>query len=85
MSVNEDAVQASSDSFWEIGKYSRTVKRCDNGYKLCDSLRQLIEQRSEIEKSYAKQLTQWAKKWHEFLDKGKSFLALIYIFIAGSK
>ncbi|KAK7480395.1 hypothetical protein BaRGS_00028314 [Batillaria attramentaria] len=53
MSVNDDLIQASSDSFWEVGKYMRTVKRCDNGYKLCDHLRQLIEQRADIEKKYA--------------------------------
>ncbi|KAK3103052.1 hypothetical protein FSP39_016086 [Pinctada imbricata] len=73
MSVNDDIIQPSSDSFWEIGKYMRTVKRIDNGYKLCDSLRSLIDQRSEIEKSYAKQLTTWSKKWNDFLDKGPEY------------
>jgi hypothetical protein len=47
MSIH-DELTATSDSFWEIGKYSRTVKRSDNGYKLCDNLRQLIEQRAVI-------------------------------------
>lgn len=70
MSLNEELVQATNDSFWEIGKYSRTVKRIDNGKALCDNLRQLIQQRSEIETSYAKNLTNWSKKWNEFLDKG---------------
>lgn len=70
MSLNEELVQATNDSFWEIGKYSRTVKRIDNGKALCDSLRQLIQQRSEIETSYAKNLSSWSKKWNEFLDKG---------------
>lgn len=72
MSINngEDSVQASSESFWEVGKYMRTVNRIDNGYKLCSSLKQLITSRAEIEKSYAKQLTQWTKKWNDFLDKG---------------
>lgn len=73
MSVNDDMIQASSDSFWEVGKYLRTVKRADNGYKLCDSLRQLIESRSEIEKKYASTLTAWTKKWNEFLDKGPEY------------
>lgn len=70
MSLNEELVQATNDSFWEIGKYSRTVKRIDNGKALCDNLRQLIQQRSEIETSYAKNLTNWSKKWNEFLEKG---------------
>ena len=70
MSVVDDLLQPSSDSFWEIGKYMRTVKRCDNGNKLCDQLRRLIEERNRIEKSYASSLSTWAKSWHEFLDKG---------------
>lgn len=73
MSLNEELVQATNDSFWEIGKYSRTVKRIDNGKALCDSLRQLIQQRSEIETSYAKNLSSWSKKWNEFLDKGNEY------------
>ncbi|KAK7098885.1 protein kinase C and casein kinase substrate in neurons protein 1-like isoform X2 [Littorina saxatilis] len=73
MSVNDDIMQGSSDSFWEVGKYMRTVKRCDNGYKLCDHLRQLIESRSEIEKKYASMLSAWSKKWNEFLDKGPEY------------
>lgn len=72
MSINngEDQVQASSDSFWEVGKYARTVNRIDNGYKLCSSLKQLITSRADIERGYAKQLSQWSKKWNDFLDKG---------------
>ena len=77
MSIH-DELTATIDSFWEIGKYSRTVKRSDNGYKLCDNLRQLIEQRAEIEKGYSKSLLAWTKKWNEFLDKG--MLLYMYIF-----
>ncbi|XP_067654884.1 protein kinase C and casein kinase substrate in neurons protein 2-like isoform X1 [Haliotis asinina] len=73
MSVTEEVVMPTSDSFWELGKFMKTVKRCDNGYKLCDSLRQLVEQRSEIEKKYAKDLVQWAKKWNNFLDNGAEY------------
>ncbi|XP_053384977.1 protein kinase C and casein kinase substrate in neurons protein 2-like isoform X6 [Mercenaria mercenaria] len=75
MSINngDEPVQASSDSFWEVGKYARTVTRIDNGYKLCSSLKQLITSRAEIEKAYAKQLSQWSKKWNDFLDKGPEY------------
>jgi hypothetical protein len=68
MSV-DDGMQAGSDSFWELGKYMRTVKRCDNGYQLGTHLRKLIEERSEIEKKYAALLQEWNKKWNTFLDK----------------
>jgi len=76
MSINnggDDGVQASSDSFWEVGKYMRTVSRIENGNKLCTQLKQLINSRAEIERSYAKQLTGWSKKWNEFLDKGPEY------------
>ncbi|XP_005102566.1 protein kinase C and casein kinase substrate in neurons protein 2 isoform X2 [Aplysia californica] len=73
MSVNDDAVMSGSDSFWEVGKYMRTVKRCDNGYQLCNHLKRLIEERSEIEKKYSAVLSEWAKKWNNFLDKGPEY------------
>ncbi|XP_069133499.1 protein kinase C and casein kinase substrate in neurons protein 1-like isoform X2 [Argopecten irradians] len=73
MTNYEESIQPTSESFWEVGKYQRSVKRVDNGYKLCDSLRSLIESRSEIEKNYAKQLTQWSKRWNEYLDKGPEY------------
>ncbi|XP_052269071.1 protein kinase C and casein kinase substrate in neurons protein 1-like isoform X2 [Dreissena polymorpha] len=75
MSINngEDVIQATSESFWEVGKFVRTVKRVDNGYSLCSSLKQLINTRAEIERSYSKQLTSWSKKWNEFLDKGTEY------------
>ncbi|BFZ05187.1 hypothetical protein BsWGS_08226 [Bradybaena similaris] len=68
MSV-DDGMQVGSDSFWEVGKYMRAVKRCDSGYQLCNHLRKLIEDRSEIEKKYAALLQEWCKKWNTFLDK----------------
>lgn len=74
MSLNngDDVVQASNESFWEVGRFMRTVKRVDNGHMLCAQLKALISARAEIEKAYAKQLTTWTRKWNEFLDKGKN-------------
>lgn len=77
MSINDDLIQPTSDSFWEVGNYKLAVKRVDSGYKLCDSLKSLIDGRNEIEKNYAKQLQSWAKKWNDFLDKGMSLLSYI--------
>ncbi|XP_059178901.1 protein kinase C and casein kinase substrate in neurons protein 1-like isoform X3 [Physella acuta] len=73
MSVNDDGQMSSTDSFWEVGKYMRTVKRCDNGYQLCNHMKKLIEERSEIEKKYSAMLSEWAKKWNNFLDKGPEY------------
>ena len=72
MSLNDEQILASSESFWEVGKFMRAVTRIDNGHSLCTSLRQLIKDRAEIEKSYAKQLSGWTKKWNDMLDKGKA-------------
>ncbi|XP_041366171.1 protein kinase C and casein kinase substrate in neurons protein 2-like isoform X2 [Gigantopelta aegis] len=73
MSVHDEFDTPSSDSFWEPGKFMKTVKRHENGYKLCDQLRSLVESRSEIEKNYAKSLSNWSKKWNDFLDKGPEY------------
>ena len=70
MSLNDEQILATTESFWEVGKFMRAVNRIDSGHSLCSSLRQLINSRAEIEKNYAKQLAQWNKKWNETLDKG---------------
>lgn len=64
---------ASSDSFWEPGNYKRTTKRIDDGFRLCTELLQLIQERSDIEKGYAKSLKTWSKKWHELIEKGPEY------------
>jgi hypothetical protein len=68
-----DFVEPSSDSFWEIGQYKRTVKRCEDGYKLCTDLMQMIAERADIEKAYAKNLKGWSKKWNEYLQKASEY------------
>lgn len=62
-----------SDSFWEPGNYKRTTKRTEDGFKLCNDLVQLIQERSEIEKNYAKSLKCWAKKWNELIERGPEY------------
>ena len=62
-----------SDSFWEPGNYKRTVKRAEDGFKLSNDLIQLIVERAEMEKVYAKNLKTWGKKWSELIDKGPEY------------
>jgi len=69
---DENLLIASSDSFWEPGNYKRTTKRIEDGYKLCNDLIALIQERADIEKSYAKSLKSWSKKWNELIEKGRS-------------
>lgn len=64
---------ASSDSFWEPNNYKRTTKRIEDGYKLCNDLITLIQERADIEKAYAKSLKGFAKKWNDLIEKGPEY------------
>ncbi|XP_076327045.1 protein kinase C and casein kinase substrate in neurons protein 1-like isoform X2 [Tachypleus tridentatus] len=64
---------ASSDSFWEPGNYKRTTKRTEDGFRLSNELIQLIQERSELEKNYGKNLRTWAKKWNDIIEKGPEY------------
>lgn len=69
-------VEASSDSFWDIGNYQRVVKRIDNGSRLCSDLAKMAQERAEIEAKYARGLKQWAKKWEDVISKGFEYGSL---------
>ncbi|XP_043480389.1 protein kinase C and casein kinase substrate in neurons protein 1 isoform X2 [Leptopilina heterotoma] len=70
---DDNMLIASTDSFWEPGNYKRTTKRIEDGHKLCDSLIQLVQERSEIEKNYAKALKSWSKNWNDKIEKGPEY------------
>ena len=46
----------SSFNLWEVNCYKRTVRRIDDGAKLCDDLLKLLAERAEIEGLYAAKL-----------------------------
>lgn len=70
---DDGGLVATSDSFWEPGNYKKTTKRIEDGLRLCNDLIQLIQERSDIEKTYAKNLRGWSKKWNDLIEKGPEY------------
>jgi len=53
---NSPALPLTGFNFWDVNSYKKTVKRIDDGAKLCDDLLKLLAERAEIEGLYAAKL-----------------------------
>ncbi|CAF1283001.1 unnamed protein product [Rotaria magnacalcarata] len=71
--MENDLYLPQTDSFWEIGKYNRAVKRCDDGNKLTSDLISMLNERAELEKAFSKMLKSWSKKWSDYVAKSSEF------------
>lgn len=71
--ANSSVAQLSGFNFWDVNSYKRTVKRIDDGAKLCDDLSKLLAERAEIEGLYASKLQGWSKKWKDLIPKSAEY------------
>ncbi|CAI9581911.1 unnamed protein product [Staurois parvus] len=65
-----------NDSFWMPNNYGPTVKRTEDGHRLCDEIIACFQDRAKIEKQYALQMGEWTRKWKPLVDSSPMYGSL---------
>ncbi|XP_060112300.1 protein kinase C and casein kinase substrate in neurons 2 protein-like isoform X1 [Heteronotia binoei] len=71
------ADEPTTNSFWMPSHYHSTVKRLDDGYRVCDQIVACFQDRAKIERSYALQMEEWTRKWRPLVDASPLYGSLL--------
>lgn len=53
--------------------YQSTVKRLDDGYRVCDQIVACFQERAKIERNYALMMDEWSRKWQPLVVASEWF------------
>nr|XP_034990164.1 protein kinase C and casein kinase substrate in neurons protein 3-like isoform X1 [Zootoca vivipara] len=71
------ADEPTTSSFWMPNHYHSTVKRLDEGYRVCNLIVSCFQDRAKIERSYALQMEEWTRKWRPLVDASPVYGSLL--------
>ncbi|XP_013918976.1 PREDICTED: protein kinase C and casein kinase substrate in neurons protein 2-like isoform X1 [Thamnophis sirtalis] len=71
------ADEPTTNSFWMPNRYQSTVKRLDDGYRVCDQIVACFQERAKIERNYALMMDEWSRKWRPLVDASPVYGSLL--------
>ncbi|KAG8140405.1 hypothetical protein E2320_003076, partial [Naja naja] len=72
------ADEPTTNSFWMPNHYQNTVKRLDDGYRVCDQIVACFQERAKIERNYALMMDEWTRKWRPLVDASPAYGTLLH-------
>lgn len=70
------AYNVTPGNFWDIGNYSRSVKRINDSCAFNDTLIKMFADRADIETKYSKKLTDWHARWTKILETSPMYATM---------